>query len=196
MYLILAFLLLIPNIVLAEVNIGPNLWSATAQNIGIGTVAADGMAVDIFGKFRASELWGNGANLTGLPLPSMTPAVATRSITSACNANGWQVHATKPAMVSYTVRIATTATIGGSAEGSIVLKTAPTNSSTAGDWVEAGRLANAQAISLAIVLQSVQTSSAPLFAMIPAGYYACLQSVTASGSPTYAYVTGQETVIG
>lgn len=197
MHLILTTILLLisTNLVFADVNIGPNLWSATAQNIGIGTIAADGMAVDVLGNVRVSQIWGDGSHLTNIPLPTMTPSQATHSITSACNANGWQIHASKPAMASYTVKISTTATIGGGAEGSVILKTAATNSSTAGDWVEAGRVNNAQSISLALVLQSVQTTSAPIFAMVPAGYYACLQSVTASGSPVYTYISGQETVI-
>lgn len=142
------------------------------------------------------KFYGDGSSLTNLPLPTLTPASATHSITSACNANGWQISSTKPAMASYTVKVTTTATIGGASDGAVVLKTAPTNSSTAGDWVEASRASNGQTITLAIVLQSVQNVVAPLFAMVPAGYYACLQSVTASGTPTYAYVSGQETTIG
>lgn len=167
--------------------------------LNTGAFADDG---DFHGAIQATDItasgkfYGDGSLLTSLPVPSLSPSSASHSITSSCNANGWQVSASKSAMVSYTVQVSTTATIGGNSSGSIILKTSPTNSSVAGEWIEAGRMSNAQAISLAVVLQSVQTVSAPVFAMIPPGYYVCLQSSTVAGLPTYSYLSGQEIIIG
>lgn len=157
---------------------------------------------DIHGWLQATDITasgsfiGDGSQLTSLPVPTITPFTASHSIVSACNANGWQISTSKPAMASYTVNVATTAAIGGAVNGAIILKTSATNSSIAGDWVESGRIANSQAITLAIVLQSAQNVTAPIFAMVPAGYYLCLQSATTSGNPSYSYLSGQETIIG
>lgn len=130
-------------------------------------------------------------------IAASTPAVAvintaTRSIVTGTGATGFQVSATRNVFASYSVTIATTATIGGSASGSIVLEVAATNSATAGDWVEVARFTNGQAITLAIALQSVQTLAGQVNGMIPAGYYAKIRSINNSGTPTYTFNSGRE----
>lgn len=190
-------LLLLPKLAFAQVNIGPNLWSATAQNIGIGTVATPGMAVDIVGDVRSSDFWGGGSHLTNLPgVPlAITPGVS-HSLVSSTSATGFQISSSKPAMAFYSVKISTTASIGGGAEGEIYLETAATNSTTPSDWTMASKVSNSQNFTLALTLQGVQNLGQPLLAMVPAGYYVRLRSNNVTGTPTYVYVTGQETVIG
>lgn len=117
---------------------------------------------------------------------------ATRSIVTASNQQGYQISATKDALGSYSVSISTTATIGGSSSGTIVLEIAATNSTTPSDWTEISRLTNSQNITLAIALQSVQIIAGNLTGFVPAGYYARLRSINNSGSPSFLYVTGQE----
>lgn len=116
----------------------------------------------------------------------------TRSITTSTGSAGFQVSATRNSSDRYNVTVSTTATIGGSSGGYVALEVAPTNSATAGDWVEIGRCGQAQTITLAIALQSVQTVSCQLSADIPAGYYAKLRSVTSSGTPTYTFNSSSE----
>lgn len=116
----------------------------------------------------------------------------SRSITASTGATGFQPSSTRISTVNYNVTVSTTATIGGSSGGYIALEIAPTNSSTAGDWIEMGRCGNSQAITLALALQSVQTVSCQVSADIPAGYYAKLRSVTSSGTPSFTFNSSSE----
>lgn len=116
----------------------------------------------------------------------------SRSIVTGTGATGFQVSSTRDAFVTYSPKITTTATIAGGQEGYVVLEIAPTNSATAGDWKEVGRVTNGQALSLALTLQSVQPVGSPLCAWIPAGYYAKLRSVNTTGTPAYIVTSGQE----
>lgn len=115
-------------------------------------------------------------------------------VTVAAAANGFQLSSTRDAEVNYSVRIVCTVQIGviTNVEGYVVLEIAPTNSTTAGDWVEIGRSANGQNIGLAIALSSTQTSGGQIGGTVPAGYYTRLRSVNVAGTPTYAYMSGQE----
>lgn len=131
-------------------------------------------------------------------LPSTLPmsqAPATRSIVTGTGAVGFQPSATRNVFANYNATIVSTASIAGAAQGTLVLEIAPTNSATAGDWVEVCRFTNGQALSLAITLQSVQTLSNSLSGMIPAGYYAKLRSISTSGSPTFTFNSGQEVLL-
>lgn len=130
---------------------------------------------------------------------SIVPALSTFNnsashsiVTTAAAANGFQISATRNASVSYSISISTTANIGGTANGYVILEIAATNSSSAGDWQEISRLTNSQTITLAIALQSVQVIAGTLSGIIPSGYYARLRSVSSSGSPTFSFISGQE----
>lgn len=118
----------------------------------------------------------------------------SRSIVTGTGATGFQVSSTRNANVQYSPTMVTTASISGNASDVIVFEIAPTNSATAGDWVEIGRLTNAQALSLAITLQSVQTTSGILGGIIPTGYYAKMRAIT-SGTVTNSYSSGQEVLL-
>ncbi len=118
-----------------------------------------------------------------------------RSIVTGTGATGFQVSSTRDSIVNYSVNIVTTATIAGGQDGMVLLEIAPTNSATPGDWVEVGRSRNGQALSLALTLQSVQTVAGQVGAVIPAGYYAKLRSVNNTGTPSYAFNSGQEVLI-
>lgn len=132
--------------------------------------------------------------------PTITSRVftnnASRTIqTVAAAGNGVQLSSTRDSFVSYSASISTSATIGGAATGYIVLEVCATNSATAGSWQEVARLSNSQTITLAVALQSIQVITGNLVAMVPAGYYERLRSVQSSGTPTFAYVSGQEVLL-
>lgn len=129
------------------------------------------------------------------PLMAATPTALSLSLVTGTGAVGTLISATNSAFVYCSVTIATTATIGGAASGTVVLETAPTNSATAGDWVEIDRFTNGQAITLAIALQSVQTLGGAVSGFVPAGYYVKLRSINNSGTPTYSFNSGQKTLI-
>lgn len=118
-----------------------------------------------------------------------------RSIVTGTGATGFQPSSTRDAFVTYSPTIVTTATIAGGQDGEVVLEIAATNSATAGDWKEIARTRNGQALSLALTLQSVQTTSAPLVGMVPAGWYAKIRSINVVGTPSYSYVSGQEVLL-
>lgn len=134
------------------------------------------------------------ADLSGTPA-ARSSSTASHSLVTGTGATGFQVSSTRDAMVNYSVTVATTATIGGGADGTVVLEIASTNSATAGDWVEIARFRNGQAITLALILQSVQTIAGNLGGYIPAGYYAKLRTINNTGAPTYTYNSGQEVLL-
>lgn len=118
------------------------------------------------------------------------PVESALSLTlqTSTGAVGTQVSATKGAWVTVTGSVTTTASISGNSSGNIFVEVAPTNSATAGDWVEKGRVGNSQALSLAVALQSVQTTSGTVSTYLPAGYY--LKARTA-GSGTVSYTLNE-----
>jgi hypothetical protein len=113
----------------------------------------------------------------------------TRTLNSA-----FQVSATRPSLVTYSIRITTTASIGGNQDGDVILEIA----SDPGFTTNVQTLSitqNAQAISLAVVLNSVQTQTGVLSGFVPAGYYARLRTVNNTGTPTFTYRVGQEVLM-
>lgn len=140
----------------------------------------------------------SGAMVTKLAaLSTTTPwamGTSTHSIVTGTGATGFQVSSTRNSTDRYNVTVTTTASIAGNAAGYIALEVAPTNSATASDWVEVGRCGNSQALTLAITLQSVQGTTCQLTADVPLGYFEKLRSVTTTGTVTYAYVSGVETL--
>lgn len=121
-----------------------------------------------------------------------TPAMQTRSIVTASNQQGYQIDPTHDALAIYSVTIVTTATIGGNSSGSVVLETCSTNSTVPGDWTEISRVSNAQVITLAVALSSVQTITVNLVGFVPGGYYARIRSIIGSAPVTFSYNDGQE----
>lgn len=121
---------------------------------------------------------------------------ASRTIqTVAASGNGWQISSTRASLVRYSCTIVTTSTLLGGQQGTIVLEIAATNSSTAGDWIEIGRMTNGQTVSLGLAITLVQTNAMQVDGFVPAGYYARIRSINDSGTPTFTYNSGQETII-
>lgn len=140
----------------------------------------------------------SGTGFATMAVPTIVPKSFTnntsRSLTTSTGATGFQVSSTRDADVNYSVSTSTTATIGGASTATVILEVASTNSSTAGDWMEVGRVSNGQTITLAIALQSVQTMTGVLSGTIPAGYYAKLRSIT-TGTASASYASGQEVLL-
>jgi hypothetical protein len=122
-----------------------------------------------------------------------SPSITIQTVAAA--ANGTQLSSTRAAIMDYSVTLVSTATIAGSANGYVILEICSTNSTTAGDWAEIGRVSNGQAVSLAITLQSISTGGGQVGGILPAGYYRRLRSVNVSGTPSYTYNSGQEVLM-
>lgn len=123
------------------------------------------------------------AILAAAPAAPVASALSL-SLQTSTGAVGTQVSTTRNSYVMLNASVSTTATIGGSSAGDIILEVAPTNSATAGDWVEWGRIGNSQTISLAIALNSVQVTKGMAVAFVPAGYYVKART---AGSGTVSY---------
>ena len=199
MFKYLILLLLLPTIAMSDTSLlgVSNIVFKDNGNIGLGSTDPSAM-LDVAGNIKSSNKFvGDGSlltNLPGVPL-NITPGVS-HSLVSSTSSTGFQISSSKPVMAFYSIKISTTATISGSAEGEVYLETASTNSTTPSDWSMASKISNGQAFSLAVALQGIQNLGQPLLAMIPAGYYVRIRTNNVSGTPTYTYVTGQETIIG
>lgn len=123
--------------------------------------------------------------------PTITNSVS-KSIVTLTTATGTMLSSTRTSNVMYSVNIVTTASIGGASAGEVLLETSPTNTSTS-TWTVVNRVKNSQTITLAIALNSVQDITYTLMGNVQPGYYVRLRSSTISGTPTYSFVTGQET---
>lgn len=165
--------------------ITPDVWRAMITTEILNRASVQSYSI------TASDIKFGVPNISG----SRSESVASRSIVSGTGATGFQPSATRDSLVYYSVSVSTTATIGGSSAGDVALEIAPTNSATAGDWIEKSRTGNSQTITLALVLQSVQVVKGQVSCFVPAGYYVKLRSITGAGSPTYTYISGQEVLL-
>lgn len=137
------------------------------------------------------EFYNGTSWIQSLPI---SQAVATHSIVTTTASTGFQVSSSRWSSVSYSPITSATATIGGASSVAVSLEICPTNSTTPGDWVEISRFNNSQTITLAVALQSIQGSGAPLVGWVPPGYFARIRDVL-SGTSSASYAVGQETLI-
>lgn len=106
----------------------------------------------------------------------------------------YQINATHDSLVSYSVQITVTASIGGGQNGDVILEIA----SNAGFTTNVQTVAIAgtgQTYTLAIALQGVQPQTSVVAGVVPAGYYARLRTVNNTGTPAFSYRAGQETTL-
>lgn len=116
-----------------------------------------------------------------------------RSLTTSTGATGFQPSSTKDTWVMYSIKVTTTASIASGQEGYVVIETASTNSSTAGDWTATpGVCGNGQTYTLAIALQGVQPVYCEVIDVVHAGDYIKLRQVNISGTPTMTIVGQKE----
>lgn len=147
------------------------------------TIVTQAVSVLGYSTFTAADI--DDLDVTDIATP--VESALSLSVQTSTGAVGTQVSVSQNAWVLVSGVPVTTASIAGNAAADIIIEVAPTNSATAGDWVEKGRLGNAQALSLAITLQSVQTTKSQIVAFVPAGYYVKARS---SGSGTVSYTLG------
>lgn len=146
------------------------------------------------GALSAEFNYNDAGNSFALRAKSFTNGSTGRSLTTSTGSSGFQPSASRDALVSYSVTITTAVQIGltTNVDGYAVLEIAPTNSVTAGDWVEIARTSQAQNVGLALALSSAQKGGGNLTGGVPAGYYAKIRTVNVAGTPTYALNSGQE----
>lgn len=158
----------------------------TCTGTSTGTVTSVGVT--------SSTLTVSGSPVTGsgsitINTPARTQSAQTRTLNS-----GYQISSTKDALVSYSVQMTVTASIGGGQDGDLFLDIA----SDSGFTTNLQTLAVApcsQTYTLAVALQGVQKCPLNVSGYVPAAYYTRLRTVNNSGTPAYVYRAGQEVLL-
>lgn len=107
--------------------------------------------------------------------------------------SAFQVSSTKNSTVNYSVDIATSLSLSGGAVGTVFLEICASSGFSSGVQ-EVGRYVNGQTGTLTLGLSLSQTGTANLSGFVPAGYYVRLRTANTTGTPTFTYRSGQETV--
>lgn len=118
-----------------------------------------------------------------------------RTLVTTTSSTGFQVSATRLAQVCYEGSITTTSTIGGPASATVFLETADTNSTTPADWTTKAQQTYSNNITLAIVLNQVQTNNWSFCRYVPAGKFVRLRSGSATGTASVAINATQQEVL-
>lgn len=122
---------------------------------------------------------------------AITSSIVTRSLVSSTGSSGFQISTTQRAMVTYSVTIVSTLSLSGGQSGTILLETSPDNST----WSEVNRYTNANTGTLTLGLNTAQTGTGCLSGFVPTGYYVRLRTINNTGTPTYTYNSGQESLL-
>lgn len=118
---------------------------------------------------------------------ALSVATPTRVIGTA-----FQPSATKQTLVSYSVQITCTATIGGNQNGKIELLSDASNPPT----TIRATAQNRTAVSLAIALQAINEQTTQLTYLVPAGHFVRLVSTQTTGTPAFAIISQTEETLG
>ena len=135
---------------------------------------------------------GNKVSITGT-YPNLTIAyiepTITNTVTRSITGSTFTVSTTKQARVAYSVSMSCTATIGSAANGKLELQYSTNAGST---WTTVGAFGNSNAVTLAVVLNSVQVSTGQLVGEIPANALVRIQPTLSGVNAVASYITGQE----
>lgn len=168
--------------------------AATTSALGsYATTAA--LTSGLAGKFntpagtQAQYVRGDGS-LATLPAASVSSqAASTRPLNTV-----FQVSASRAAWVTYSVQLQVTANIAGGQNGDVILEIASDAGFTAS--VQTVAISGlGQTYTLAVAIQGVQPQTGVVSGFIPAGYYVRLRTVSNTGTPTFSYRAGQETLM-
>lgn len=121
--------------------------------------------------------------------PTYSQSTASRSLNSI-----FRPSTTRNSFVTYSVRINCTASLSGGQEGQVHLEISST-SDFSSDVTNIATIGNRNAVSLAIALTANQDVIQNIVGTIPSGYYVRLRTQQVTGSPTFSYVRGQESLI-
>jgi hypothetical protein len=129
------------------------------------------------------------AGPAGAAAPVPTQSAATRALNTI-----YQINATRPAWVTYSVQLVVTASLSGGQNGDVILEIA-SNAAFTSNVQTLSISGLGQTYSLAVAIQGVQPQTGVVSGFVPAGYYARLRTVNNTGTPTYLYRAGQETIM-
>lgn len=145
--------------------------AATAAILADSTAIANSLvATDIIWPAHSMAAGARSESTLSLTVQTSTGAVGTRVSTA------------QDAFVFVSENISTTSNISSGGADDLVVEIAPTNSATAGDWVEKARGGQSQTYTLAVAIQGVQVVKGVLPVYVPKGYYIKVRSLGSSGT--------------
>lgn len=115
--------------------------------------------------------------------------VATAGSTRTLNSS-FQISTTNDVIVNYSIDVNATASLAGGQDGVVFLETSPNNST----WTTIDQGHNQNSVSLAIALTTVQNVTIHLGGMIPPAYWVRIRTSQATGTPSFAFRFGNETL--
>lgn len=160
----------ISNLVQAALNLKANLAS-------LATVAFTGSYNDLLNK----------PTIPSVPVPAQAPA--SRSLNTA-----FQVSPTRPANVSYSVEIAASLSVAVGSKGTVILEIADNHNFTQ-NVQEVIRTSNGNTGLLGLGLNMTNAQGGVLAGHIPAGKWVRLCTLNNVNTPTFTYLSGQETLV-
>lgn len=175
---------------------GPSRLTCDGGVIGLTTAESDVsfLSTDLGNLQANADSFGNQINSlqhqTIFNNSTTSLSYVAPSVVTSTGAVGTQISTDHGNNVHYNGTVTTTATISGPSQGYLVLEVAKTNSATASDWKEQARCGNGQTVTLALVLNSVQTTNCQLNGFVPPSNYYKVRSVTVSGSPSFSIDSG------
>jgi hypothetical protein len=186
--------------------------NATASNSGIGVIkplaVTNAKLANLSGTSQlkgssstsstATDITlGTGLSMTGSTLNTIKKKIKTnviRTLETSTKNVGFQISATQPAHVYYSVQISTSVSIEESATGTVFLEVAPTNSTIAKDWIIHAQVSNEQVFSKKKSnLNSTQIITFQLSTYVPADHYVKLR-IASKGSVKFVFIRGTEVV--
>lgn len=106
----------------------------------------------------------------------------------------FQPNSTRDVLANYSVDVSTSATLLGGQTGTVFLEIS-LSSTFASGIQELARFVNGNSVSLAIAITLSQNVTGTLSGYIPAGYYCRLRTDNTTGTPSFAYRSGQEVLL-
>lgn len=176
----------------AHTHASADITSGTLADARIPSLAISkvtGLQAAIDGKLTiptgavSSYVAGNGT------VASRSFSYTTRALNTC-----FQASATRDASVSYAVDIAATLSLSGGQQGTVFLEVFTDSGCTTGTQ-EVTRATNGNTGTLTIGLNTVQTGTARLQGVVPAGMYLRLRTNNDTGTPTFTARPGQEVLL-
>jgi len=183
----------------------PSTFSPSAHTHAAGDINSGTLADARIPSLAISKTTGLQAALDGkltIPTGSVAQYVAGNgsvssrgfSYTTRAVNTCFQASATRDVMVSYAVDIAATLSLSGGQQGTVFLELFTDSGCTTGTQ-EVTRATNGNTGTLTIGLNTVQTSTARLSGVVPAGMYLRLRTANDAGTPTFTARPGQEVAL-
>lgn len=126
----------------------------------------------------------------------VTPALLNPTPSSISNGTrnfntAYQVSATRPVEIKVSAQISASLSLTGGQGGEVYLEYSA-NGSTG--WTHAGMISGSNTGALTVGLSTVQVTGGMLSVWLPAGYYWRLRTNNTTGTPTYTFTGGTQTV--